>query len=116
MDEYLRKVNFKKCEVDDNLYVKRVGYKMVMIILYIDDLISIGTSNGLINQCKVNLKNRFEMIDLGLLHYYLDIKVQQQDHRVFISQNKYATELIKKFGMEYSKITITPMEQGCNLS
>lgn len=116
MDEYLRKVNFKRSEVDDNLYIKKVGNKMVVIILYVDDLIITGNNENLISQFKVELKNGFEMIDLGILHYYLGIEVQQEEHRVFISQTKYATEMIKRFKMEDSKIVVTPMEQGCKLS
>lgn len=75
MDEYLRKVSFKRSEVDDNIYIKKFGNKMVVIILYVDDLIITENSEKLISQVKVELKNGFKMTDLRILHYYLGIKV-----------------------------------------
>jgi hypothetical protein len=51
------------------------------------------------------------MIDLGLLHYYLGVEVFQQPNNIFISQCKYASELLKKFGMEDCKSILTNGEK-----
>ncbi|KAL4018557.1 hypothetical protein IC575_022155 [Cucumis melo] len=55
------------------------------------------------------MKNKFEMTDLGLLHFFLGLKVCQTDGGIFISQKKYAKDLLKKFGMINCKPTTTPM-------
>ena len=39
----------------------------------------------------------FEMIDLGLMHYFLGIEVVQSAAGIFITQKKYALEILDKF-------------------
>jgi hypothetical protein len=53
--------------------------------------------------------NVFEMIDLGLMSYFLGMKVKQSNGGIFICQKKYAKEMLKKFHMENYKNTSTPM-------
>ena len=48
--------------------------KLLIILLYVDDLILIGDEK-LIRLCKVDLAKEFEMKDLGLLHYFLRLEI-----------------------------------------
>ena len=41
--------------------------------------------------------NEFEMIDIGLMTYYLGIEIKQGDDGIFISQDKFIKEILKKF-------------------
>ena len=41
------------------------------------------------------MKQQFEMIDLGLMSYFLGIEVQQMDDGIFISQKMYALDILK---------------------
>ena len=56
------------------------------------------------------------MIDMGLLHYFLGIEVRQYDDWIFISQEKYCRELLKRFKMGECKEAVLPMEVGQKLS
>ena len=49
------------------------------------------------------------MTDLGKLHYFIGREVLQKENCIFISQMKYATDLLKKFGMLNCKGAATPM-------
>jgi hypothetical protein len=40
------------------------------------------------------------MKDLGLLHYFLGLEIWQRDGEIFVSQGKYAREILGKFHME----------------
>ena len=51
----------------------------------------------------------FEMIDLGFMSYFQHMEVKQDHDGVFISQKKYAKEILNKFHMEDCKRTNTPM-------
>ena len=53
----------------------------------------------------------FEMTNLGLVSYFLGMEVTQDHDGVFISQNKYAKEMLKKLHMEDCKSISTPMNQ-----
>ena len=55
------------------------------------------------------------MIDMGLLHYYLGVEVNQTPSYIFISQKKYIGELLNRFGMEDCNPLSTPMEQNLKL-
>ncbi|GKA51423.1 retrovirus-related pol polyprotein from transposon TNT 1-94 [Tanacetum coccineum] len=58
-----------------------------------------------------NLKTReFEMIDIGLMSYYLGIEVKQTNEEIFICQERYAKEVLKRFGMFKCNPVCTPLE------
>lgn len=68
-----------------------------------------GSSSSLIDEFKMCMKNKFEMSDLGLLHYFLGLEVKQVEDEVFFSQRKYATDLLKRFNMLNCKVAATPL-------
>ena len=81
-----------------------------------DDLIITGSSEHLISDIKQDLCKTFDMTDLGLLHYCLGIEVWQTDNNIFLSQSKYAKNLLDRFRMQDCKPASTPMETGLKLS
>jgi hypothetical protein len=61
------------------------------------------------------MQSKFEMSMMGELTYFLGLQIKQCEDGIFISQAKYAKELIKKFGMENSSSYNTPMATNCHL-
>ena len=55
------------------------------------------------------MQNEFEMSIMGELNYFLGLQIKQRSDGIFISQVKYTKELIKKFGLEGTKTSKTPM-------
>jgi hypothetical protein len=53
---------------------------------------------------------------LGELSLFLGLQICQSNQGIFISQTKYIREMLKRFGMEYCKPVITPMQTSCKLS
>jgi len=49
------------------------------------------------------------MKDMGLMHYFLGMEVWQKDGEVFVSQGKYANEILRRFHMEKCKPMQTPL-------
>ena len=82
--------------------------KILIIVLYVDDLILTGDEQ-LIHLCKEDLAKEFEMKDMGLLHYFLGLEIWQRDGEIFLSQSKYAREILGKFHMEGCKPMDTPL-------
>ncbi|KAL2243410.1 UNVERIFIED_CONTAM: hypothetical protein Sindi_0459000 [Sesamum indicum] len=62
------------------------------------------------------MSKEFEMTDIGLMSYYLRIEVKQREDGIFISQEVYGKEILKKFEMEKCKPVSTPVECGVKLS
>ena len=69
-----------------------------------------------LDEFKSAMKNEFEMTDLGLMRYFLGIEVKKTQDGMFMSQQKYATEIFKKFKMDRCKPVDTPIEVGTQLS
>jgi len=93
------------------LYQIVVEGKLLIIVLYVDDLI-LTVDELLILSCKKDLATEFEMKDLGLLHYFLRLEIWQHSGGLFVSQGKYAREILEKFNMHGSKPVDTPLPGG----
>ena len=52
------------------------------------------------------------MKDLGLLHYFLGLEIWQHSDGLFLSQGKYAREILEKFNMQGCKPIDTPLPGG----
>jgi hypothetical protein len=81
----------------------------------VDEIIIIGREANVIEQFESNMSNSFDMVDLGLLHYCLSVKVWQIGSIIFSSQIKYARSLLDRFIMTDCKILSTPMDKGLKL-
>ena len=62
---------------DPNVYTKKVGNHLIILVLYVDDLILTGSDPNLITHVKFSLKQNFEMSDLGHSHYFIGLQVLQ---------------------------------------
>jgi hypothetical protein len=70
----------------------------------------------MIQNFKQSMVKEFEMIDLGLMAYFLVLEVKQCSDGIFISQAKYAVEVLKKFAMEDCCPADNPVEYGTKLT
>ena len=77
--------------------------------LYVDDMIYMGSSGSVVADFKACLAKKFEMSDLSMLHYFLGLEVKQGEDGIFISQRKYALDLLKKFNTVNCKVAATPI-------
>eukprot|EP00253_Pinus_taeda_P031244 PITA_31244 len=100
MDSFLLESGFSRCHSDNTVYSKKVGNSLIILVLYVDDLILTGSDPNLINHVKSSLKQKFEMTDLGHLHYFLGLQVLQSKEGISLSQSKYACDILRHFHME----------------
>jgi hypothetical protein len=98
IDSFLMSLGFTKSKEDPNLYYKVKDSGQVILLLCVDDLFLTRNEN-LIAKCKRNLATKFEMKDLGMMHYFLVLEVWQKSNEIFLSQGKYAVEILKRFEM-----------------
>ncbi|XP_057432030.1 secreted RxLR effector protein 161-like [Lotus japonicus] len=63
----------------------------------------------MVDSFKEAMMKEYEMTDLGLLKYFLGIQVMQSKGEIFITQEKYVSDMLKKFRMENSNPAPTPM-------
>lgn len=113
MDAYLLRLSFTKNSANPNLYIKVVQQEPVIILLYVDDLLSTGVERR-IQGCKKQLEAEFEMKDLGIMHYYLGLEVWQNPGEIYLGQGKYVIKMLQRFGMMDCKPIMTPMITNLN--
>ncbi|KAL0297348.1 UNVERIFIED_CONTAM: Retrovirus-related Pol polyprotein from transposon RE2 [Sesamum radiatum] len=70
------------------------------------------TMRKMIQVFKEDMMKTFEMSDLGLMHFFLGIEINQEKEGIFICQRKYTETLLKKFKMESCKTVTTPLVTG----
>ncbi|GKV40705.1 hypothetical protein SLEP1_g48314 [Rubroshorea leprosula] len=116
IDRYFQENGFVKCPYEYALYVKVSNGGILIVCLYVDDLIFTGNNPRMFEEFKRAMSNEFEMTDIGLMSYYLGIEVKQMEEGIFISQENYAREVLKRFNMSNCKPVNTPVAGGMKLS
>jgi hypothetical protein len=84
--------------------------------LKVDDIIITSSSPAAIDALLANLKSDFAINDLGDLHYFLGIEVKKVDDGVLLTQEKYATDILRRVGMLQCKPVPTPLSMSDKLS
>ncbi|KAM2827187.1 hypothetical protein COP1_036768 [Malus domestica] len=105
---FLPSLGFKSTFADSSLFVKTVDTYVVILLLYVDDIIITGSHPQAITAVIQALTHEFDMKDLGPLHYFLGIQIVQNKNGLFLSQDKYVTDLLTKSDMLLSKPCATP--------
>jgi hypothetical protein len=108
IDGFLKSSGFQKSDVDENMYFKVGGNQPVILIMDVDDLFLTGDEE-IIAWCKRELTSKFEMKDLGLMHYFLGLEVWQRQGEIFLEQGNYTVDVLKRFGMMDCKSMSTSM-------
>ena len=68
------------------MYVKGADANLIIVSVYVDDLLVIGSTKTQIEEFKAEMLDVFEMTDLGLMSYFLGMEVKQSDDGIFICQ------------------------------
>ena len=116
LDEELKKLGFVQSANDPCIYVATEGEKLV-IAVYVDDLILAGKTDEQIARIKSDLCKRFNAKDMGELHYFLGMKIiqNQSSGEVWIGQPVYTQNILEKFGMKDAKPVSTPVDVSSKL-
>jgi len=74
-DEVIKKFGFKKNDVDSCIYVKVKGGKLIILVLYVDDILLTCNDKNMLHETKNFLSSNFDMKDLGDASYVLGIEI-----------------------------------------
>lgn len=116
LSSVLKDFGFKQNYSDYSLFTLKKGSSIVYVLVYVDDLIIGGNDSDLISKFKAYLNRTFHMKDLGILKYFLGIEVSRNKEGIYLSQQKYALDIIAECGLLGTKPIDTPMEQNQTLA
>ena len=87
-----------------------------MLLLYVDDMIITGDDLSGIQEFKDFLSQQFEMKDLGHLSYFLSLEITHSTDGLYITQAKYASDLLSQTRLTDSKTVDTLVELNAHLT
>ncbi|GJS08594.1 putative ribonuclease H-like domain-containing protein [Tanacetum coccineum] len=110
LSTYLLDNGFQRGKIDKTLFIKRDKGDILLVQVYVDDIIFGSTKKSLCTDFEKMMHKKFQMSSMGELTFFLGLQVKQKEDGIFISQDKYVTEILKKFGFSDVKTASTPME------
>nr|GEU94925.1 hypothetical protein [Tanacetum cinerariifolium] len=106
---------FRRCTIDKTLFIKKDIDDILLVQVYVDDIIFGSTKKYLCDKFEQIMHKRFQMSSMGELTFFLGLQVKQKEDGIFISQDKYVTDILKKFEFTTVKTASTPMEPNKTL-
>nr|GEW47914.1 hypothetical protein [Tanacetum cinerariifolium] len=110
----------KNMKADDNIdkYKARLDTKSgyVILCLYVDDMIIVGSNEKMIKSTKDMLKSNFDMKDMGLADVILRIKIIRTQNGLMLSQEHYVDKILNTHNAEDSGLARTPIDTNLHLS
>lgn len=111
----LKKAGFKQSYSDYSLFTYIRNGKSLRVLIYVDDLVIVGSDLNMVEKFKTHLRKCFKMKDLGKLKYFLGIEIARGPEGMFLSQRKYVLDILSEAGLLGCKPVATPMEQNHHL-
>jgi hypothetical protein len=112
----LLQLGFVSSKGDTSLFFLRNKQVTMFILVYVDDIIVVSSSQDATMCLLRNLEKDFALKDLRDLHYFLGIEVTKVKDGILLTQQKYATELLQRVGMISCKSVSTPLSISEKLS
>ncbi|GJW93346.1 putative ribonuclease H-like domain-containing protein [Tanacetum coccineum] len=97
-------------KINQTLFIKRQQGHILLVQIYVDDIIFGSTKKELCDEFEKLMKDKFQMSSMGELTFFLGLQVQQKKKGIFISQDKYVHEILRKYNYTDVKSASTPTD------
>nr|GEX04394.1 uncharacterized mitochondrial protein AtMg00810-like [Tanacetum cinerariifolium] len=111
LSKYLLKNGFQRGTIDQTLFIRRQKEDFILVQVYMDDIIFGSSNPQLCREVKSLMHEKFQMSDMGELNFFLSLQVLQKKDGIFLSQDKYIGDILKKFGFSDVRSSNTPMDK-----
>lgn len=112
----MHSIGFVQSRADSSLSVLRRGSDTAYLLLYVDDMILSASTPSLLQHIVTGLKSAFAVKDIGPVQYFLGIEVKRTTAGFFLSQAKYANDVLERAGMANCKAISTPADTKSKVS
>lgn len=106
-NKFVEKINLKRSKNDNCFYIG----ENVWLILFVDDILITGCDEN-IKPIICELKNKFNVKDLGNVNNSLGMEVKKFKEKIKLSQSKHIRKMVERFRMTDSKEAKTPITKG----
>jgi len=113
LDKSLKDLGFRRTKSDSGIYVLDAATgPIVYAIVYVDDIIFLGSDLRKVNDIKERFKAIWECRDMGETMEFLRMKIRRNGAKVIIDQCDYLRKIMQRFGMQNAKAAATPLPSG----
>ena len=88
----------QKSKSDHSIFYRNFSSGIILLVVYVDDIVITGSDSKGISSLKSFLQSQFHTKDIGMVRYFLGIEVLRSKHGIFLSQRKYALDLLFEIG------------------
>ncbi|GJU07835.1 putative ribonuclease H-like domain-containing protein [Tanacetum coccineum] len=97
-------------KIDQTLFFIDAIRDILLVHVYVDDIIFGSTKKELCTEFEKLMHDKFQMSSMGELTFFLGLQVKQKEDGIFISQDKYVAEILRKFSFTDVRTASTPMD------
>ncbi|GJX72328.1 putative ribonuclease H-like domain-containing protein [Tanacetum coccineum] len=112
LSSFLMENGFRRGTIDKTLFIKKKKSDIMLVQVYVDDIIFGSTKKSMCTEFEECMHKRFQMSSMGELTFFLGLQVKQQPDGIFISQDKYVADILKKFDFLSIRTATTPIESN----
>nr|GFC18681.1 uncharacterized mitochondrial protein AtMg00810-like [Tanacetum cinerariifolium] len=111
LSKYLLTNGFQRGTIDRTLFIKRQRGDFILVQVYVDDIIFGSSNPQLCREFEALMHEKFQMSAMGKLNFFLGLQVLQKKDGIFVSQDKYVVDILKKFRYSDVRSANTPMDK-----
>ncbi|XP_028548333.1 uncharacterized protein LOC114578907 [Dendrobium catenatum] len=110
LSTHLQSIGFVAGKADTSLFIRRKDDVQLYMVIYVDDILLTGNSPEMITNTLDKLKSKFDMKHLGFANSFLGIQITRTKNSFFLSQTKYAQQILNTAGMTKCKHLANPSQ------
>ncbi|GJY86604.1 retrovirus-related pol polyprotein from transposon TNT 1-94 [Tanacetum coccineum] len=115
LSSFLISQHFSKGAVDPTLFTRQAGNDLLLVQIYVDDIIFASTNTAMCNEFANQMTTKFKMSMMGQMSFFLGLQISQSPRGIFINQSKYASKIVKKYGLLTTDSVDTPLVEKSKL-
>ncbi|GJS94586.1 retrovirus-related pol polyprotein from transposon TNT 1-94 [Tanacetum coccineum] len=115
LSSFLISQQFSKGAVDPTLFARHARNDILLVQIYVDDIIFASTNTAMCNEFANQMTTKFKMSMMGQMSFFLRLQISQSPRGIFINQSKYASKIVKKYGLDSTDSVDTPMIENKKL-
>jgi transposase InsO family protein len=110
LNRALQAIGFKQLKTDYCCYIKSSGDDFIILVVWVDDFLSLSTKESLNDNIEQDLNKYFTVKSLGKPNLLLGIKITTESDYISLSQSHYIDFLLDKYGLTDANPVSTPMD------
>nr|GEV78407.1 retrovirus-related Pol polyprotein from transposon TNT 1-94 [Tanacetum cinerariifolium] len=116
LSSFLISQQFFKEAVDPTLFTRQTGNDLLLVQIYVDEIIFSSTNTAMCNKFANQMTTKFKMLMMGHMSFFLGLQISQSPIDIFLNQSKYASKIVKKYGMLTTDSVDTPLVEKSKLN